>query len=92
MEAAAAAVAACVSCADPQSVTALLGAFGTLVRGEPSPVSAAAAAAGGPPLRRLRPRGMLAMLRAVTRRTAVLAHAFSAEELSGQLPAQIMMR
>ena len=93
MEAAAAAAAACVSGAGPPSVTALLlRAFGTLVRGEPSPVSAAAAAEGGPPLRRLRRRGMLAMLRAVTRRTAVLAHAFSAEEISGQLPAQCMTR
>ena len=84
MEAAGAAAAACAADMDAASVAGLLWAFGTLVRSEPSPVSAAAAAGGGPPLRRLRPRGMLAMLRAVTRRTALLASAFTAEELSGQ--------
>ena len=88
MEAAAAAAAGCVFCADTQSVTALLWAFGTLVRGEPSPVSAAAAAQGGPPLRRLHPRGMLAMLRALTRRTAVLAHVLSAEDISSESPTE----
>ena len=74
---------------DPRAVAGLLWAFGTLVCGEPSPVSAAAAAEGGPPLRRLRPRGMLAMLRTVTRRTALLARAFTAEELSGQRTASL---
>ena len=48
LEAAGAAAAACAAAMDPRAVAGLLWAFGTLVRGEPSPVSAAAAAEGGP--------------------------------------------